>query len=82
MHIYHSHKNSFCFTEAIFHKYAFFINFSKRLEPADHGKSNQELKLDKNHNLREENTKYCVLCQQYRTILHNGGCAGHLFLCL
>lgn len=27
MHIYHLHKNSFCFTEAIFDKYTFFKNY-------------------------------------------------------
>lgn len=61
MHIYHLHKNSFCFTEAIFDKYAFFINLSKRLEPADHGKSNQELNLIKTTTL-ERKTPNTVCC--------------------
>lgn len=54
---------------------------NKTLESADHEEEYQELELDKNHNLREENTKYCVLCQKYIAILHYSGCAGHLVLC-
>lgn len=69
LNFFYFKRNKLCLIKIMDDQQVIVSYSNKTLESADHEEEYQELELDKNHNLREENTKYlCAVPKVYSYI--------------